>query len=114
MRLNSSNSFYRSNRFLTGSRSFRLVKLLIDMVRVSSQSLTTHVMKIISQKQGELAIEYVAEMLKRDGGLQTQTVQEWLDIAQLHPAQYPSSLPALEILGLLGFGGAMVHAHQPA
>jgi hypothetical protein len=40
-------------------------------------------------------------------------VQEWLDIAQLHPAQFPSSLPALEILGLLGFGDTLVQAEEP-
>jgi|OpeIllAssembly_1097287.scaffolds.fasta_scaffold424411_2 hypothetical protein len=67
-------------------------------------------MKVITQKQLTLAIDYVAEMLKRDGAIQTQTVQEWLDAAQFHPAQYQSSLPALEILGLLGFGNEMVQA----
>ena len=72
-----------------------------------------HIMKIISQKQREQAIGYVAELLKRDGGMQTQTVQEWLDVAQLHPAQFPSSLPALEVLGLLGFGDVLVHAEKP-
>ena len=72
-----------------------------------------HIMKIISQKQREQAIGYVAELLKRDGGMQTQTVQEWLDVAQLHPAQFPSLLPALEILALLGFGSALVEAKEP-
>lgn len=70
-------------------------------------------MKIISQKQRELAMSRLAELLKQDGGMQTQTVQEWLDIAQLHPAQFPSSLPALEILGLLGFGDSLVQAEKP-
>jgi hypothetical protein len=70
-------------------------------------------MKIISQKQRELAMSHLAELLKQDGGMQTQTVQEWLDIAQLHPAQFPSSLPALEILGLLGFGDTLVQAEKP-
>jgi hypothetical protein len=65
-------------------------------------------MKVISQKQLKLAIEHVAELLKRDGAIQTLTVQEWLDAAQFRPAQFPSSLPALEILGLLGFGDQMV------
>ena len=74
---------------------------------------TDHIMKIISQKQREQAIGYVAELLKRDGGMQTQTVQEWLDVAQLHPAQFPSSLPALEILALLGLGNEMVEAKEP-
>ena len=55
----------------------------------------------------------LAELLKQDGGMQTQTVQEWLDIAQLRPAQFPSSLPALEVLGLLGFGDVLVHAQEP-
>jgi hypothetical protein len=70
-------------------------------------------MKIISQKQRELAMGHLAELLKQDGGMQTQTVQEWLDVAQLHPAQFPSSLPALEILGLLGFGDSLVQAERP-
>jgi hypothetical protein len=55
-----------------------------------------------------LAIERVAGLLKRDGAIQTLTVQEWLDSAQFRPAQFPSSLPALEILGLLGFGDELV------
>lgn len=70
-------------------------------------------MKVITQKQSELAVGHVAELLKRDGSMQTQTVQEWLDVAQLHPAQFPSSLPALETLGLLGFGNTLVHAEKP-
>jgi hypothetical protein len=75
--------------------------------------IATDIMKIISQKQRELAMDRLAELLKQDGGMQTQTVQEWLDIAQLHPAQFPSSLPALEILGLLGFGDTLVQAEEP-
>ena len=70
-------------------------------------------MKIVTQKQRELAISYVAELLKQDGGIQPMTVQEWLDVAQPRPAQFPSSLPALEILGLLGFGDVMVQAAKP-
>lgn len=70
-------------------------------------------MKIVSQKQRELAMGHLAELLKRDGGTQTQTVQEWLDVAQLRPAQFPSSLPALEVLGLLGFGDVLVQAERP-
>jgi hypothetical protein len=70
-------------------------------------------MKIITQKQRDLAIGYVAELLKQDGAIQTMTVQEWLDIAQPRPAQFPTSLPALEILGLLGFGDVMVQAAKP-
>ena len=65
-------------------------------------------MKVITKKQMELAIEHLAGLLKRDGASQTLTVQEWLDATQFHPAQFSSSLPALEILGLLGFGGEMV------
>ena len=71
------------------------------------------IMKVITQKQSDLAVGHVAELLKRDGSMQTQTVQEWLDVAQLHPAQFPSSLPALETLGLLGFGNTLVHAEKP-
>ena len=56
---------------------------------------------------------HLADLLKRDGSLQSLTVQEWLDTAQLHPAQFQSSLPALEILGLLGFGDAVVQAQKP-
>ena len=67
-------------------------------------------MKVITQKQMKLAIERVAGLLKEDGATQTMTVQEWLDIAQFRPAQFPCSLPALEILGLLGLGDEMVQA----
>jgi hypothetical protein len=70
-------------------------------------------MKVITHKQSEQAIDHVAELLKQDGGMQTQTVQEWLDVAQLRPAQFPSALPALEILGLLGFGSTLVQAQKP-
>jgi hypothetical protein len=69
-------------------------------------------MKVISQKQLKSAIDHVAELLKSDGAIQTQTVQEWLDAAQFRPAQFPSSLPALEILALLGFGNEMVQAES--
>jgi hypothetical protein len=65
-------------------------------------------MKVITHKQMDLAIEHLAGLLKKDGASQTLTVQEWLDAAQFRPAQFPSSLPALEILGLLGFGDEMV------
>jgi len=67
-------------------------------------------MKVITQKQTQLAIEHVAGLLNRDGANQTLTVQEWLDVAQFRPAQFVSSLPALEILGLLGFGNEVVRA----
>ena len=77
------------------------------------QIIATDIMKIISQKQRELAMGHLAELLKRDGGTQTQTVQEWLDVAQLHLGQFASSLPALEVLGLLGFGDVLVQAERP-
>ena len=48
-------------------------------------------MKVITHKQMKLAIEYLAELLKRDGASQTLTVQEWLDVAQPVPGQFPSS-----------------------
>jgi hypothetical protein len=67
-------------------------------------------MKVITHKQTKLAMEHLAELLKRDGASQTLTVQEWLDAAQFHPAQFPSSLPALEILGRLGFGDELVRS----
>ncbi len=67
-------------------------------------------MKVITQKQMKLAMEHVAELLKKDGETQTLTVQEWLDAAQFRPAQFASSLPALEILDLLGFGDVVVKA----
>ena len=65
-------------------------------------------MKVITHKQAKMAVEHLAELLKKDGASQTLTVQEWLDAAQFHPGQFPSSLPALEILGLLGLGDEMV------
>ena len=65
-------------------------------------------MKVITHKQKKLALEHLAELLKRDGASQTLTVQEWLDAAQPQPGQFPCSLPALEILGLLGFGDEVV------
>ncbi len=70
----------------------------------------TQIVKVITQKQKSLAIEHVARLLKQDGAIQTLTVQEWLDAAQFRPAQFPTSLPALEVLGLLGFGDEMVNA----
>ena len=65
-------------------------------------------MKVITHKQMKLAMEHLAELLKKDGPSQTLTVQEWLDLAQPLPGQFPSSLAALEILGLLGFGDEVV------
>jgi hypothetical protein len=69
-------------------------------------------MKVIAHKQIQLAIEHVATLLKKDGVTQTLTVQELLDAAQFHPAQFPTALPALEILGLLGFGDELVRAEE--
>jgi hypothetical protein len=65
-------------------------------------------MKVVTHKHTKSAIKHLAELLKRDGAEETKTVQEWLDVAQLRPAQFRSSLPALEILGLLGFRDEMV------
>ena len=65
-------------------------------------------MKIITHKQRELAIDHVARLLQRDGASQTLTVQEWIDAAEFHPAQFQCSLGALEVLGLLGFGDELV------
>jgi len=67
-------------------------------------------MKVITHKQVKPVIDHIAGLLKKDGANQTLTVQEWLDVAQLRPAQFPSSLPALEVLGLLGFGDEVVQA----
>jgi len=69
-------------------------------------------MKIISHKQKELAMDHLGELLKRDGWIQTKTVQQWLDDAELQPAQFQSSLPALEILGLLGFENDLVSVRE--
>ena len=69
-------------------------------------------MKVISQKQTKLAIEHIAELLKKDGANQTLTVNEWLDVAEVRPAQFNSSAGALQVLGLLGFGDEIVPA-QP-
>ena len=65
-------------------------------------------MKVITRKQMDLALEHLAGLPKKDGASQTLTVQEWLDAAQPTPGQFPSSLPALEVLGLLGFGDEVV------
>lgn len=71
-------------------------------------------MKIISQKQRELALDLVAEFLKKDGWIQTKTVQQWIDDAELHPAQFQLSLPALQVLVLLGFENELVRARAYA
>jgi hypothetical protein len=73
----------------------------------------THDMKIITHKQRELAMNHVAELLKKDGWSETMTVQQWLDHAEYRPAQFQSSMQALEVLGLLGFGEDQVRASQP-
>ena len=65
-------------------------------------------MKVISQKQIKAAFERVAALLNEDGEGQTLTVEEWLDVAESRPAQFAHSLPALEILKLLGFGDRTV------
>ena len=65
-------------------------------------------MKVITYKRLELAKAHLAGLLKKDGAAQTLTVQQWLDAAQYRPAQFASSLSALEILDLLGFGEEMV------
>lgn len=69
-------------------------------------------MKLISQKQKEQAIAHVADLLAKDGFHQTQTIQQWLDDAEMRPAQFGCSLPALQILGILGFGEELVKAKQ--
>ncbi len=69
-------------------------------------------MKIITHKQSELAMDHTAELLKKDGWIQAKTVQQWLDEAEYHPAQFQSSLPALEVLGLLGFENELIQARD--
>lgn len=71
-------------------------------------------MKVITHKRLELAKVHLAGLLKKDGAAQTLTVQQWLDAAQYRPAQFASSLPALEILDLLGFGEEMVQPEATA
>jgi hypothetical protein len=71
-------------------------------------------MKIVSQKQRLAALEQVAEFLKRDGWAQTKTIEQWLDEAELHPAQFQSSLPALQVMNLLGFGQELVEVGEVA
>ena len=58
-------------------------------------------------------MEHIAGLLQKDGANQTLTVQEWLDVAELRPAQFQASAAGLEILGLLGFGGEVVRV-EPA
>ena len=68
------------------------------------------IMKVISQKQMKLAMERIAGLLKEDGADQTLTVQEWLDVVEVRPAQFRASAGALEILALLGFGNEIVRS----
>jgi hypothetical protein len=65
-------------------------------------------MKIITQKQRETAMDELAELLKRDGWVQTKSIEQWLDEAEMSPAQFQSSLGALKMLSLLGFGNDVV------
>ncbi len=67
-------------------------------------------MKVITQKDMNVAMNHVVGLLKKDGALDTLTVQEWLDVAEFRPAQFSSSLPALEVLGKLGLGDELVKA----
>ncbi len=69
-------------------------------------------MKIISQKQRESALDLTGELLKRDGWTQTRTVDEWLDDAEMRPAQYQCSLPALQVMTCLGFGAEVIQIQQ--
>jgi len=71
-------------------------------------------MKIISQKQRESALDHLAELLKRDGWVQTRTVEQWLDDAEMRPAQFQGSLPALQVLNLVGFGTELVKIQEVA
>jgi hypothetical protein len=67
-------------------------------------------MRVVTQKELKLAMNHVAGLLKQDGVLETLTVQEWLDVAEVKPTQFQSSLAALEVLGLLGLGDELVQA----
>ena len=58
-------------------------------------------------------MDHVAELLKRDGWTETMTVQQWLDHAEYRPAQFQSSIQALEVLGLLGFAEEQVKPKPP-
>jgi hypothetical protein len=71
-------------------------------------------MKIISQKQRESALDLTGELLKRDGWTQTRTVDEWLDDAEMRPAQYQCSLSALQVMNCLGFGAEVIQIQQMA
>jgi hypothetical protein len=69
-------------------------------------------MKVITQKQKELAVNHAARLLQRDGWTQTKTVAQWLDDAELQPGQFQHSQPALDVLQLLGFGTELVQAQR--
>lgn len=55
-----------------------------------------------------MALDYAADLLKKDGWAQSKTVQQWLDDAEYRPAQFQSSLAALEVLNMLGFENELV------
>ena len=67
-------------------------------------------MKVITQKQKELAVNQAARMLQKDGWTQTKTVEQWLDDAELQPGQFQHSQPVLSVLQMLGFGTELVQA----
>ena len=69
-------------------------------------------MKVITQKQKELAVNHAARLLQKDGWTQSKTVEQWLDDAELQPGQFQHSGPVLNVLQLLGFGTEMVHAQR--
>jgi len=69
-------------------------------------------MKIISQRQKESALDHLADLLKRDGWVQTKTVEQWLDDAESRPAQFQGSLSALQVLNLLGLGTELVQTRE--
>jgi len=75
---------------------------------------TLSIMKIVSQKQRLAAMEHLADLLKRDGWAQTKTIEQWLDEAELRPAQFQSSLYALQVMNLLGFGAELVEVGELA
>ena len=69
-------------------------------------------MKIVTQKQRLSALEYTAELLRKDGWIQTRTVEQWLDDAEYRATQFRNALGALEVLNLLGFSNELVVAHE--
>ena len=67
-------------------------------------------MRVVTQKQLDVAMNHIAGLLEEDGVVERLTVQEWLDIAEVKPSGFTSSLPALKVVGLLGFGDEVVKA----